>query len=154
MLKDQPREFTYELVMPEDADPERGFVSVASPVGRSLVGSDTLTGGLGADDFTFSALFGGSPDRITDFSVAEGDRIVFDQTFGKKFRVKSVSGGQEALAVDGAGGHPANALTIPVDHRVAVVRHADALLRRPAMDLHAHSTVAPASFTTCLNQGW
>jgi transcription elongation factor GreA len=39
-LRESEREFTYELVMPEDADPERGFVSVASPVGRSLVGRE------------------------------------------------------------------------------------------------------------------
>ncbi len=37
-LREGAREFVYELVMPEDADPERGLVSVASPVGRSLVG--------------------------------------------------------------------------------------------------------------------
>jgi transcription elongation factor GreA len=37
-LRERGREFTYELVMPEDADPDRGLVSVASPVGRSLVG--------------------------------------------------------------------------------------------------------------------
>jgi transcription elongation factor GreA len=30
----------YELVMPEDADPDRGFVSVASPIGRALVGKE------------------------------------------------------------------------------------------------------------------
>jgi transcription elongation factor GreA len=37
-LRENGREFTYELVMPEDADPDRGLVSVASPIGRSLVG--------------------------------------------------------------------------------------------------------------------
>jgi len=26
--------FVYELVMPEDADPDRGLISVASPIGR------------------------------------------------------------------------------------------------------------------------
>ena len=30
----------YELVMPEDADPDRGLVSVASPIGRALVGKE------------------------------------------------------------------------------------------------------------------
>ena len=34
------REFSYELVMPEDADPDRGLVSVASPIGRALVGKE------------------------------------------------------------------------------------------------------------------
>jgi transcription elongation factor GreA len=34
------REFSYELVMPEDADPDRGLVSVASPIGRALVGRE------------------------------------------------------------------------------------------------------------------
>ncbi|HEX5069452.1 MAG TPA: transcription elongation factor GreA [Vicinamibacterales bacterium] len=32
--------FTYELVMPEDSDPEKGFISVASPIGRALVGKE------------------------------------------------------------------------------------------------------------------
>jgi transcription elongation factor GreA len=37
-LLEAGREIHYELVMPEDADPDKGFVSVASPIGRSLVG--------------------------------------------------------------------------------------------------------------------
>src|SRR5262252_1249410 len=32
--------FTYELVMPEDSDPEKGLISVASPIGRALVGKE------------------------------------------------------------------------------------------------------------------
>jgi transcription elongation factor GreA len=32
--------FTYELVMPEDSDPEKGLVSVASPIGRALIGKE------------------------------------------------------------------------------------------------------------------
>lgn len=32
---------TFELVMPEDANPEKGFISVASPVGRAFVGKET-----------------------------------------------------------------------------------------------------------------
>ena len=36
-LREGGREFTYELVMPEDANPDLGLVSVASPVGRALV---------------------------------------------------------------------------------------------------------------------
>jgi transcription elongation factor GreA len=40
VLRENGREFHYELVMPEDADPDRGLVSVASPIGRSLVGRE------------------------------------------------------------------------------------------------------------------
>ena len=29
---------TYEIVMPEDADPAKGWVSTASPIGRAIVG--------------------------------------------------------------------------------------------------------------------
>ncbi len=39
-IRENGREFTYELVMPEDADPDRGLVSVASPIGKSLVGKE------------------------------------------------------------------------------------------------------------------
>jgi transcription elongation factor GreA len=39
-LRENGKTFVYELVMPEDADPERGLVSVASPVGRALVGKE------------------------------------------------------------------------------------------------------------------
>jgi transcription elongation factor GreA len=39
-LRENGREFVCELVMPEDADPDRGLVSVASPIGRSLVGKE------------------------------------------------------------------------------------------------------------------
>jgi transcription elongation factor GreA len=39
-LLEGTRQVTYELVMPEDADPDRGFVSVASPIGRALVGKE------------------------------------------------------------------------------------------------------------------
>src|SRR5580700_10681940 len=37
-VREGTREFIYELVMPEDADPDRGMISVASPIGRALVG--------------------------------------------------------------------------------------------------------------------
>ena len=33
-------EVTYELVMPEDADPRKGWVSTASPIGRAIVGRE------------------------------------------------------------------------------------------------------------------
>jgi transcription elongation factor GreA len=39
-LLENGRQLVYELVMPEDADPERGLVSVASPIGRALVGRE------------------------------------------------------------------------------------------------------------------
>lgn len=39
-LREGDREFQVELVMPEDADPDRGLVSVASPIGRALVGRE------------------------------------------------------------------------------------------------------------------
>jgi transcription elongation factor GreA len=39
-LREGARAFSYELVMPEDADPDRGLVSVASPIGRALVGKE------------------------------------------------------------------------------------------------------------------
>ena len=35
---DQDQEITYELVFPELADQPRGMISVASPIGKSLVG--------------------------------------------------------------------------------------------------------------------
>ena len=31
---------TYELVMPEDADPKKGMISTASPIGQALVGKE------------------------------------------------------------------------------------------------------------------
>ena len=34
------KETTYELCMPEDADPDKGMISVASPVGRAFVGKE------------------------------------------------------------------------------------------------------------------
>src|SRR5688572_28646579 len=35
---------------------------------------------------------------------------------------------QESISIDRAGGHPTDALAVPIDHGVAVVRHADALV--------------------------
>ena len=34
------KELIFELVMPEDADPDKGFISVASPIGRAFVGKE------------------------------------------------------------------------------------------------------------------
>jgi len=45
-LIENGKTFVFELVMPEDAAPEKGFVSVASPIGRALVNKeagDTVT---------------------------------------------------------------------------------------------------------------
>jgi len=45
-IREDGRQFVYELVMPEDADPERGLISVASPIGRAFAGreaGDTVT---------------------------------------------------------------------------------------------------------------
>jgi transcription elongation factor GreA len=39
-LREKGREFVYELVMPEDADPDLGLISIASPIGRALVGKE------------------------------------------------------------------------------------------------------------------
>ena len=39
-LNENGRQFVYELVMPEDANPERGLISVASPIGRALIGKE------------------------------------------------------------------------------------------------------------------
>jgi transcription elongation factor GreA len=39
-LRENGKEIVFELVMPEDASPERGMISVASPIGRALVGKE------------------------------------------------------------------------------------------------------------------
>lgn len=39
-IRENGQTFTYELVMPEDSDPDRGLVSVASPIGRALSGKE------------------------------------------------------------------------------------------------------------------
>ena len=39
-IRENGREAIYELVMPEDSDPDRGLISVASPIGRALVGKE------------------------------------------------------------------------------------------------------------------
>jgi transcription elongation factor GreA len=39
-LVEHGRQFTYELVLPEDANPDHGLVSVASPIGRALGGTE------------------------------------------------------------------------------------------------------------------
>ena len=39
-IRENGRESIYELVMPEDSDPDRGLISVASPIGRAFVGKE------------------------------------------------------------------------------------------------------------------
>jgi transcription elongation factor GreA len=39
-IRENGQAFTYELVMPEDSDPDRGLISVASPIGRAFVGKE------------------------------------------------------------------------------------------------------------------
>jgi transcription elongation factor GreA len=39
-IRENGREAIYELVMPEDSDPDRGLISVASPIGRAFVGKE------------------------------------------------------------------------------------------------------------------
>ena len=39
-IRENGRTSTYELVMPEDSDPDKGLISVASPIGRALVGKE------------------------------------------------------------------------------------------------------------------
>lgn len=45
------------------------------------IGRDTLSGGTGADRFIYGAAGVGSPDHITDFDAASGDRIDLSQVF-------------------------------------------------------------------------
>ena len=40
-LRENGRQFVYELVMPEDSNPDHGLISVASPIGRSFVGRES-----------------------------------------------------------------------------------------------------------------
>jgi transcription elongation factor GreA len=39
-VREHGKQVVYELVMPEDSDPDRGLISVASPIGRALVGRE------------------------------------------------------------------------------------------------------------------
>lgn len=53
-------EVTYELVMPEDADPAKGWVSTASPIGRALVGREE------GDEITVR-----TPGGVREFELVE-----------------------------------------------------------------------------------
>ena len=50
----------YRLVMPEDADPGKGFISTASPIGRAIVGKE-----LG-DEISVP-----TPRGVRDFEIVE-----------------------------------------------------------------------------------
>jgi len=39
-VQENGQERVFELVMPEDADPDKGLISVASPIGRAFVGKE------------------------------------------------------------------------------------------------------------------
>src|SRR5215510_9911365 len=39
-IRENGLEKVYELVMPEDADPNRGLVSIASPIGKAFLGKE------------------------------------------------------------------------------------------------------------------
>jgi len=39
-LIENGKELSYQLVMPEDADPANGLISIASPIGRALAGKE------------------------------------------------------------------------------------------------------------------
>jgi len=51
---------TYELVMPEDADPTKGFISTASPIGKALVGKEV------GDEVTVP-----TPSGVREFEVVK-----------------------------------------------------------------------------------
>ena len=40
-VKENGKTFNYELVMPEDANPDKGLISVASPIGRAFSGKES-----------------------------------------------------------------------------------------------------------------
>ena len=50
----------YQLVMAEDADPDRGWISTASPIGRALVGKEV------GDEVTVP-----TPNGIREFEVVK-----------------------------------------------------------------------------------
>ena len=51
---------TYEIVMPEDADPAKGWVSTASPIGRAIVGREE------GDEIRVN-----TPNGIREFEIIE-----------------------------------------------------------------------------------
>ncbi|MGL4962776.1 MAG: calcium-binding protein [Inquilinus sp.] len=71
------------------------------------IGKDVLTGGAGADRFVFTtigdSLYGANADRITDFSLAQGDKIdlsaVYSGPFSEFYFI-----GQRAYSIPGQAG--------------------------------------------------
>ena len=61
-------------------------------------GNDTLTGGTGAD--TFHSFGDAGIDRVTDFSLAQGDRVLLD--LGTSYTVSQV-GGDTVIDMVGGG---------------------------------------------------
>jgi transcription elongation factor GreA len=58
-LRENGKDMVFELVMPEDAMPDRGLISVASPIGRALIGKeagDTVTAPTPAGQRKFEIL--------------------------------------------------------------------------------------------------
>jgi transcription elongation factor GreA len=40
LIEDADKKVVYQLVLPEDADPDKGWISTASPIGRALLGKE------------------------------------------------------------------------------------------------------------------
>ena len=81
----------------------QGDDSVAGGEGNDFLsgdlGSDTMTGGPGAD--TFHSFAGAGLDVVTDFNLAEGDRVELDP--GTAFTTAQV-GADTVITLSGAGG--------------------------------------------------
>jgi Ca2+-binding RTX toxin-like protein len=76
-------------------------------------GADTLTGGAGADLFVFASAgdFAGTPETITDFSFAQGDRIVLWQV-----DANSALAGDQAFSWIGTGAFTSQAGQLRYDY--------------------------------------
>ena len=40
LIEGEDKKVVYQLVLPEDADPDKGWISTASPIGRALMGKE------------------------------------------------------------------------------------------------------------------
>jgi len=40
LIEGEDKKIVYQLVLPEDADPDKGWISTASPIGRALMGKE------------------------------------------------------------------------------------------------------------------
>ncbi len=79
-LRERGREFTYELVMPEDANPDRGLVSVASPIGRA---SSTARKG---DEVTAPTPGGSRTFEILKLVTVHDEECVTDTPYSPRLR--------------------------------------------------------------------